>query len=98
MIALWIALAGSFGAVARLVLDGMIRSRRSTEFPWATVVINVTGSLTLGLLTGVVLFHGASRAAVDRRCRVLRWVHHIQHRQLRNGAIDSTPTLLAGHR
>ncbi len=42
---LWVGLAGSAGAVARFVLDGMIRSRRTSEFPWATVVVNVTGSL-----------------------------------------------------
>lgn len=60
MITLWIAFAGSLGAVSRFILDGVIRSRRSAEFPWATVVINVTGSLILGLATGAALFHGAS--------------------------------------
>ncbi|MGC0364736.1 CrcB protein [Rhodococcus sp. 27YEA15] len=59
MITLWVALAGSAGAVTRFVLDGLIRSRRATEFPWATVIINVTGSLFLGLVVGAVLFHGA---------------------------------------
>ncbi|MBP2527286.1 fluoride efflux transporter CrcB [Rhodococcus sp. PvP104] len=61
MITLWIAFAGSAGAVSRFVLDGAIRTRRSTEFPWATVIINITGSLILGLVAGMVLFHGASR-------------------------------------
>ena len=60
MITLWIALAGSAGAVSRFVLDGTIRTRRSTEFPWATVIINITGSLILGLVAGAVLFHSAS--------------------------------------
>lgn len=55
---LWVALAGSLGAVARFVVDGAIRSRRASEFPWATVAINVTGSLLLGFLAGVVIFHG----------------------------------------
>lgn len=59
MMALWVALAGSAGAVARFVLDGMIRSRRATEFPWGTMVINVTGSLLLGFVVGLVLFRGA---------------------------------------
>ncbi len=59
MMVLWVALAGSAGAVARFVLDGMIRSRRASDVPWATIVINVTGSLLLGLVTGLVLFHGA---------------------------------------
>lgn len=61
MTALWVACAGSLGAVSRFVVDGAIRHRRSTEFPWATVLINVTGSLLLGFIVGVVLFHGVSR-------------------------------------
>lgn len=33
MIALWVVLAGSAGAVSRFVLDGVIRTRLKTEFP-----------------------------------------------------------------
>jgi CrcB protein len=58
MTTLWIACAGSAGAMARFVLDGVIRQRRKSEFPWATAIINVTGSLILGLVTGLALFHG----------------------------------------
>lgn len=57
MTALWLALAGSVGAITRFVVDGTVRSRWSSEFPWATLLINVTGSLLLGVLTGLVLFH-----------------------------------------
>lgn len=55
---LWVALAGSAGALARFGLDGAIKRRWSPAFPWATLLINVSGSLLLGLLTGLVLFHG----------------------------------------
>lgn len=61
MTTLWIAVAGSAGAMARFVLDGVIKHRRSSPFPWATFVINVTGSLILGFVTGLMLFHGATR-------------------------------------
>jgi CrcB protein len=54
---LWVALAGSGGAVARFIVDGVVRSRFGRRFPLGTVTINVTGSLLLGVLTGVVLFH-----------------------------------------
>ncbi|MFY2791539.1 fluoride efflux transporter CrcB [Rhodococcus sp. MALMAid1271] len=59
MIALWVVLAGSAGAVSRFVLDGVIRSRLKTEIPYATVVINVVGSAILGVVAGLVTFRSA---------------------------------------
>lgn len=62
MLTVWVALAGSAGAVARFWVDGSIRSRWAARFPWGTLVINVSGSLLLGVLTGLALFHGAPSA------------------------------------
>ena len=53
VIALLVCAAGGIGAAARLVLDGLIRSRIRSTYPVATTTINVTGSLLLGLLTGL---------------------------------------------
>ncbi|MCK0091601.1 fluoride efflux transporter CrcB [Rhodococcus sp. F64268] len=61
MMSLWVALAGSLGALARFVVDGEIRNRRSLQFPWSTLVVNVSGSLLLGILMGLVLLHDADR-------------------------------------
>jgi CrcB protein len=53
-------LAGASGALARFLLDALIKQRWKSPFPLATVLINVTGSLLLGVLAGLVLFHGQS--------------------------------------
>jgi CrcB protein len=55
-------LAGATGAVTRFVLDASIKRRWQSPFPLATVIINVTGSLLLGVLAGLVLFGGQSAA------------------------------------
>ncbi len=56
----WIAFvtAGAVGAPVRYLLDGAISDRTQGVFPWGTFVINVTGSLLLGFLTGLALYHG----------------------------------------
>jgi CrcB protein len=53
MIVLLVCVAGGLGAALRLVLDGLIRSRVPSTYPLATTMINLTGSLLLGLLAGL---------------------------------------------
>jgi CrcB protein len=53
----WVGLAGSVGAAARFVADGIIRARVPIRVPVGTLVINVAGSLLLGAFTGLVAFH-----------------------------------------
>jgi len=50
-----VAVAGGLGATSRFVLDGVIRSRIASRVPAGTLVINVSGSLLLGFVTGLVL-------------------------------------------
>jgi CrcB protein len=52
MTALLIAVAGGLGAASRLLVDGLIRHRTTSTFPWETVFINVSGSFLLGLMIG----------------------------------------------
>ena len=52
---LLISVAGGVGAVARFVIDGLIKAHTTMRYPLGTTVINVTGSLLLGLVTGLTL-------------------------------------------
>ncbi|MEO6997297.1 MAG: fluoride efflux transporter CrcB [Terracoccus sp.] len=47
--------AGGLGAVLRFVIDGLVRQRIRSPFPFGTAVINLSGSLVLGFLTGLTL-------------------------------------------
>ena len=49
-----VALCGGLGAVLRYVLDSFISSRISGIVPWGTFTINISGSLLLGFLTGLL--------------------------------------------
>ncbi len=57
VIVLLLIAAGGLGAVCRFVLDGAIQARSTVELPLGTLVINISGSLILGLLTGLTLAH-----------------------------------------
>lgn len=57
---LLLAFAGGLGAGVRFVVDGLIRSKVKTAFPWPTAIINMSGSLILGILTGLLVSKIAS--------------------------------------
>jgi fluoride exporter len=66
----WLAFlaAAAVGAPARYLIDGLVGRRfcvassaaDHTEgaFPWGTFVVNVSGCLILGTITGLGLYHG----------------------------------------
>jgi CrcB protein len=57
-LALLVAAAGGFGAVLRALLVHHIGLRRADPLPVGTLIVNASGSLVLGLLTGLALYHG----------------------------------------
>lgn len=50
-----VALLGGVGALLRFVLDGVVALRMGRDFPFGTLVVNLTGALVLGVLAGVAL-------------------------------------------
>jgi CrcB protein len=54
--------AGALGAVARHLVDHVVQRRVATGFPLGILLVNLSGSLMLGLLVGSALHHGLSTA------------------------------------
>jgi fluoride exporter len=45
-----VALGSAVGGVARFLLSAWIQQRTATSFPYATLLVNISGSLALGFL------------------------------------------------
>ncbi len=58
-----VVLIGGAGSVLRFLVDGAISARTGRAFPYGTLVVNLTGALILGLLTGVALTGSAALLA-----------------------------------
>jgi CrcB protein len=58
MLVVLVALAGAFGALGRYGVHGLVQSRAASRFPFGTVVVNLSGSLVLGFLVGLVTYQG----------------------------------------
>ena len=58
MLILGLVIAGAIGAPVRYLVDRGMQNRTTASFPIGTFFINVTGSLVLGFLTGLALYHG----------------------------------------
>ena len=49
----WVAIGAALGGVARYGLSGLIARSFGETFPWGTLIVNVTGSLLIGLIAVV---------------------------------------------
>jgi CrcB protein len=55
--ALLVVVCGGAGAIARFAVDGAVQSRRLSEFPLGTLVVNLSGTFALGLIVGLAAPH-----------------------------------------
>lgn len=53
----WIltAILGGLAAFARFRIDGVVSASAGRDFPYGTLVVNLSGAVVLGLLTGLAL-------------------------------------------
>jgi fluoride exporter len=59
---LWVALGGAVGAAARFAVAQWTGARWGSTFPWGTLVVNLTGSLAIGVVMTLLLARGADPA------------------------------------
>ncbi len=52
---LYVFLGAGIGANLRYWLGGWIQHRTSVSFPWNTMIVNISGSLAMGILMAVLL-------------------------------------------
>lgn len=53
-----VAIAAFAGAICRYLVDIAVQHRTEAVLPLGTLVVNLTGSLALGFLVGLGLYHG----------------------------------------
>jgi CrcB protein len=64
---LWIALGGALGSVARYAGTGLVDRWLGTTLPWGTILVNITGSLVIGVFAGLTAGDGRPLLAGDPR-------------------------------
>lgn len=83
-LALWLGVGafGGIGAIARFLVDGIVSARVAGAFPAGTLLVNLTGTVVLGLLVGLALHgHGyllAGTAAIGSYTTFSTWMFESQ--------------------
>ncbi len=50
---IWVGIGGAFGSLSRYQLGKIIARRSKSTFPWGTIVINISGAILLGVVSGM---------------------------------------------
>jgi CrcB protein len=99
-----VALIGGTGSLARFFVDGAVSAAIGRDFPLGTLIVNISGSVLLGLLTGLALSHDqallAGTAAVGSYTTFSTWMLESQRlteeRQYRKVAVNLILSLVLG--
>jgi CrcB protein len=99
-----VVLIGGAGSVVRFLADGVVASSAGRDFPLGSLAVNVSGSVILGLITGLALGHDqallAGTAAVGSYTTFSTWMFETQRlaeeRQHRKAAVNVLASLALG--
>ncbi|ACV80698.1 fluoride efflux transporter CrcB [Nakamurella multipartita] len=99
-----VVLIGGAGSVLRFLVDGMVSRRTGRAFPYGTLVVNISGAIVLGLLTGLALTGDAAllagTAAVGSYTTFSTWMLESQRlteeRQTRKAGLNILVSLVLG--
>ena len=67
----WVALGGALGSMARYWMGIRITVLAGLAFPWATILINILGSLVIGFLATFTGPEGRLPAPLDARALLI---------------------------
>lgn len=105
-ILIWIGvfLIGGAGSVLRFVVDGAVAARRGRDFPYGTLVVNISGAVILGFVTGLALGKHeallAGTAAVGSYTTFSTWMFETQRlaeeRELTPAVLNVVVSLILG--
>jgi CrcB protein len=103
-VVLGIGLLGGLGAIGRFLLDGAVASRVGRDFPYGTLVVNLSGAFALGVLVGAAVddtpYRLAGTGLVGAFTTFSTWAlesHRLgEDGQLRLGALNFTVSLVIG--
>jgi CrcB protein len=103
-VVLGIGLLGGLGAIGRFLLDGAVASRVGRDFPYGTLVVNLSGAFALGVLVGAAVddtpYRLAGTGLVGAFTTFSTWAlesHRLgEDGQLRLGALNFAVSLVIG--
>jgi CrcB protein len=99
-----VVLIGGAGSVLRFLADGVVASAGGRGFPLGSLAVNVSGSVILGLITGLTLGHDqallAGTAAVGSYTTFSTWMLETQRlaeeREHGRAAVNVIASLVLG--